>query len=770
MSSVVVATRRTAGLLARRSAALGRHPGGIRAATSPLPSALVAAAMAVVAARLGWRGADSPNHLFRIDLFRRAGFTVWSSAWYGGHHTPAYSVLLPPLGALLGPALLGGASAVLAAACFDRLLRRAADRLPLHPAPLGLTLGSLLFAAGTVTNLAVGRLAFALGLALGLAALLAGCRRWPWAAGLSIATALASPVAGGFLLLAWAALAIGHRSRPAVLLGAVTGVPVVAARARVPRGGRLPVPVAGPAGDAAGQRGRPGAPAAVGPSAARRCRPVRRRRAGRLRGAQPSGRERHPPGGVRPRSVARRLRPAALGCSPPSSRHCSGGSGRQPSTACSEVAATPLPSLPTTSPCSTSSRPSRRPSPGSRSPSPVVTSRPPTSLPRCRWPRGWERQLDMKVNALFYVPGALDSPRATARGCGTQASSTWPCPTGRSIRPPRPRPGCCARASRTSSRCGETGGGGSGACSTARASSMARRGWWRSRPTRSRSTPRAAGTVLIRVRWTALWSVDGPACARPSADGWVLLDVQRPGRLVLHPVLLGSARTAPRDVGARERRVVETGAMRAVLLVLDAMPVRGIDPATTPVLAGLASSGGWAPQGGRAVLTSATYPNHATFVTGTDVDGHGLYANHVVRDGRVRRAWDVGPSAPTLFDACRDAGRHSMAVFGDHHLIGVMGAWSRRVGTGPATARSPEAGVWTTTATCTMRRRSSSCAPPRRRTSTSWWPSSTARHRGPRPRTGQRRGGGHVRGDRRSSGRARRPRCGRAGTRRSSPS
>jgi hypothetical protein len=114
--------------------------------------------------------------------------------------------------------------------------------------------------------------------------------------------------------------------------------------------------------------------------------------------------------------------------------------------------------------------------------------------------------------------------------------------------------------------------------------------------------------------------------------------------------------------------------VKVVLLVLDAQPHRHVTPEVTPVLAGLAAAGGRAPSGGRAVLTSATYPNHASFVTGTDAVGHGLYANHVVRDGRVRRAYDVGPSAPTLFDACRDAGRSAVAVFGDHHLVPVMGA------------------------------------------------------------------------------------------------
>jgi hypothetical protein len=114
--------------------------------------------------------------------------------------------------------------------------------------------------------------------------------------------------------------------------------------------------------------------------------------------------------------------------------------------------------------------------------------------------------------------------------------------------------------------------------------------------------------------------------------------------------------------------------VRAVFLVLDAMPTRHVNPTTTPMLAGLAAEGGWAPDGGRAVLTSATYPNHATFVTGCDAVRHGLWANHVVQDGRVRRAQEVGPAVPTLFDACGEAGRRAVAVFGDHNLVGVMGA------------------------------------------------------------------------------------------------
>jgi arylsulfatase A-like enzyme len=112
--------------------------------------------------------------------------------------------------------------------------------------------------------------------------------------------------------------------------------------------------------------------------------------------------------------------------------------------------------------------------------------------------------------------------------------------------------------------------------------------------------------------------------------------------------------------------------VRVVLVVLDGLPPRHVNPATTPVLAAIGAEGAAAI--GRAVMTSATYPNHATFVTGTTPEDHGLVANWVYHDGRPRPAHHVGPAVPTLFDACARAGRRSAAVFGDHRLVGVMGA------------------------------------------------------------------------------------------------
>ena len=112
--------------------------------------------------------------------------------------------------------------------------------------------------------------------------------------------------------------------------------------------------------------------------------------------------------------------------------------------------------------------------------------------------------------------------------------------------------------------------------------------------------------------------------------------------------------------------------MRVVFLILDAMPPRHVDDDTTPTLMALAREGASAV--GRAVMTSATYPNHATFATGADPVAHGLLANWVVVDGAPRPAHKVGPRVPTLFDACAAGGRSSACVVGDHRLIGVMGA------------------------------------------------------------------------------------------------
>ena len=52
---------------------------------------------------------DLAAQVFRTELFQQAGLAIWNGSWYGGHYTLTYSVLFPPLAALLGPQLVGGA-------------------------------------------------------------------------------------------------------------------------------------------------------------------------------------------------------------------------------------------------------------------------------------------------------------------------------------------------------------------------------------------------------------------------------------------------------------------------------------------------------------------------------------------------------------------------------------------------------------------------------------------------------------------------------------
>jgi hypothetical protein len=151
---------------------------------------------------------------YRSYLFSRFGFLLWDNSWYGGHHLLAYSLLAPALGALLGPRLLAALSMTLATALFAKLIERD------FPAPAR-ALAGLSFAVGASVELLSSRVPFDLGLALGLASLLlaraafAGARaHFVGALVLALLCALASPVAGAFLGLAFLACALAGMQRP----------------------------------------------------------------------------------------------------------------------------------------------------------------------------------------------------------------------------------------------------------------------------------------------------------------------------------------------------------------------------------------------------------------------------------------------------------------------------------------------------------------------------------------------------------------------------
>jgi hypothetical protein len=177
--------------------------------------------------------ADLAAQVYRANLFAHHGFVLWDGAWYGGHHVPGYSVLFPPLAALLGPRVVGALSAVISAALFERLARE-------HFGARA-WVGALWFAGATAMNLITGRLAFGLGITFGLATLLALThRRTALAMALAVATTLASPVAGLFLGLVALAWLIATRKALAFWLGAAAIVPAVALVVTFPEGGTEP--------------------------------------------------------------------------------------------------------------------------------------------------------------------------------------------------------------------------------------------------------------------------------------------------------------------------------------------------------------------------------------------------------------------------------------------------------------------------------------------------------------------------------------------------
>ncbi|MGH2960904.1 MAG: hypothetical protein ACRDL3_01720, partial [Solirubrobacterales bacterium] len=107
------------------SAGAGGARGESGAARLPdwLPAVALSSALAAILLIWDPQVRDLAAQAFRVELFEREGFAIWNGSWYEGHYTLTYSVLFPPLAALLGPQLVGALSAIASAYLFDRLVR-----------------------------------------------------------------------------------------------------------------------------------------------------------------------------------------------------------------------------------------------------------------------------------------------------------------------------------------------------------------------------------------------------------------------------------------------------------------------------------------------------------------------------------------------------------------------------------------------------------------------------------------------------------------------
>jgi hypothetical protein len=197
-------------------------PRALQRATYP-PWGLCAAALGVAV----WlivdpRTPDLAAQVYRANLFKEAGWTVWDSRWYAGHEVPGYSLVFPPLAALLGVRTVGALAVLASAALFERVARAAYGKAARW--------GAIWFALAALGDVWSGRITFALGVSFALGAVAALMRARvsagassralaALAVGLAVLCAACSPVAGALLALAAVTHSLVRRSwRGALLL------------------------------------------------------------------------------------------------------------------------------------------------------------------------------------------------------------------------------------------------------------------------------------------------------------------------------------------------------------------------------------------------------------------------------------------------------------------------------------------------------------------------------------------------------------------------
>lgn len=159
--------------------------------------------------------ADLAAQTARAMVYRRSGYVPYWTGWYGGTPMAGYSLTTPPFLGLLGPVWLGALLIVASAALSVPLL--SATRRP--------RAGAIAVTTSSAFDVFSGRITFAAGFLVGLAAILAIERRRPWlAVVIGLLTTATSPVAGVLLAVVAVATVLAGPRRRTAAVGALVGI------------------------------------------------------------------------------------------------------------------------------------------------------------------------------------------------------------------------------------------------------------------------------------------------------------------------------------------------------------------------------------------------------------------------------------------------------------------------------------------------------------------------------------------------------------------
>jgi hypothetical protein len=232
---------------AAREVAGSESAGGVRWWRHACCHPVVIAAVVTAAGALAWIaffprvGTDLSAALARADWANRYPASAYLFSWYDGIHPASYSLLAPYLLAVAGTRLAMAAAAVLSAVLLTTLLVR--HQVP-RPRAAEVWVGVALW-----TELSAGRAAFTLGLAAALGCVVVADVSLPRTRGRLLAAAvlallccLLSPVAALFLGVASAAFAIARHWAHAAVVMVAASLPL-AAMALVSDGGFQPLNV-----------------------------------------------------------------------------------------------------------------------------------------------------------------------------------------------------------------------------------------------------------------------------------------------------------------------------------------------------------------------------------------------------------------------------------------------------------------------------------------------------------------------------------------------